>query len=107
MYADQRDDTDLYFRVLEDRRRRFTIRFLADHSPTDLREIALAMAEAEYEDKNGKVADLRQSIYVALYQRHILKLDATDIVDYDDRTKVVETGPNHARALEIIDFVDG
>ena len=46
----------------------------------------MAMAEAEHDNKDGKLADLRQSIYVALYQTHILKLDATDVVEYRKAT---------------------
>jgi len=106
MYADERAETDLFFGVLADSRRRFTIRYLADHSPTDLREIAIAMADEKHEGKDTKKADLRQSIYVTLYQTHIIKLHATDVVEYDDRSKVVKRGPNHQRALEIIEFVD-
>ena len=106
MYGDTRQDTDMYFTILSEPRRRFTIRFLSDCSPTTLPAITDAITEYEHRGKTAQKSDLRQSVHVSMYQSHILKLDASDIVNYDDQSKDVKIGPKHDRALEIIDYVD-
>jgi len=106
MYADKHEDTDLFFTILAEPRRRFTIRYLADHSSTTLSDITEAIATHEHTNKDTEPANLRQSVKVSMYQSHILKLDASDIVDYDDQSKSVTVGSKHQRAIDILEFVD-
>jgi len=106
MYGDRREDTDTILPMLSVARRRFTIRFVNDNSPTTLRDIVEAITDYEIQYKDTQRSDLRQAVNVSMYQKHILKLDATDIVDYDDQSKAVMKGPKHQRAMNILDYVE-
>jgi len=98
MYCDNRDETDTLFTVLANRRRRWVVRYLQDNRDTTLSTIAADLAQCEGNDSLG--------VYANLYQNHILKLDASDIVEYNDQSKDVTVGPKHQRALEILTTVD-
>ena len=98
MHGDRNDETDVFLSTLSDARRRWVVRYVGANHPTDLKTIADDLAAYEDTDRRG--------VYSNLYQHHILILDASDIVDYNDRSKEITRGPKHSRALEILEFVD-
>jgi len=104
MHGDSNELTDLYLTILCNQRRRFVIRYLADHDKTTLNDIADALAKHEADGK--PTATDRRAVYTNLYQEHILKLDASDIVAYDDRSKDVEQGHRHARVIDILQCIE-
>jgi hypothetical protein len=97
MFTDPQEDMDMFFTVLSNDRRRFCVRFVHQNDPTTLGAMADELAAVEN--------TARKDVYANLYQKHILKLDASDIVDYDDRSKDITKGHNHAAAMQILDCV--
>ena len=81
------------------------MRYLDDNSPCALTDIVDALTDYET-DSESNWSSHRQAVYVSMYQSHILKLDASDIVEYDDRSKDVATGPRHRRAMEILSCIE-
>lgn len=83
--------------VLSNDRRWRVLELLAQENPRDLRSLADDIAAAE-SGESPAPREVRQSVYVTLHQNHLPKLDALDIVQYDDTSKMVELGD---RAEEI------
>lgn len=85
---------DERFDLLDNPRRRFIIRYLADRFPGgvprgDLIDALVELEEAsvEQDDRGG----LRNAIFVSLYQIHIPKLEAAAVVDVDDEEVITLT----------------
>jgi hypothetical protein len=74
--------------AISNSRRRFSIRFVDEMElPIHVDNLAEALAEIENE---GRVdAQDRKTIYVALTQHHLDKLEALGAVVYDDRRKIL------------------
>ena len=85
--------------LLRNDRRRYVIRHLTQRiGPTTVRELAVDIAEIESgESPPPKAA--RDSAYNALHQTHLPKLDACNVIAYDQNRKTVSLN-EEARAVE-------
>jgi hypothetical protein len=84
-------DTDTVFDLLSNARRRHLIGLLycAD-DPVPLREAAERIAAAERDVAVDEVDEPHvRSVYVSLYQTHLPRLEANEVVTYDDETGTV------------------
>lgn len=88
--TDQLDRAEIHDVLSNDRRLR-VLELLTDENPRDLRSLADDIAAVE-SGESPAPRELRQSVYVTLHQNHLPKLDALDIVEYDDTSKVVALG---------------
>lgn len=90
---------DEAFGLLANERRRRAIRYCVDQDePVNLGELARHIAAREQECAPGSVTSgQRQNVYVALYQTHLAKLSAADIVAWDKRDGIVEARPRAAQ----------
>ena len=85
------------YRVLSNSRRRETLAVLWTRSDTvTLRELSETIAAAEYGEMPAP-RPLRESVYNALHQTHLPKLDELGLVSYDPIRKSVRSRPaaNH------------
>lgn len=78
--------------VLSNGRRQLVLDLLMMESPRKLSTLAEEIAAAET-GIDPPPRKKRQSAYTTLHQTHLPKLDDLDIVEYDDREKVVSLGP--------------
>lgn len=85
-------DEDVLFELLGNNRRRECLKHLrtAPDTAANTRELARHVAETIAENPDP---ELERSIYTTLCQTHLPKLDACDVVDYDQASKCVSTGP--------------
>lgn len=92
-------DRNDVFHLLQNSRRRGVVRyFTTTDEPVDIGDLADQIAAWECETTVDEITkDQRQRVYIALYQSHLSKLDDTDVIDYDERSGVVTSGPNHER----------
>lgn len=82
---------DDIFDVLSSPRRRYVLYHLRRNGPTDLMDLTEAVASWEYEiDPDELTSQQRKRVYVSLYQTHIPKMDALEIIDYDQDSGVIE-----------------
>lgn len=90
---------DELFRILSNSRRRQIIYFL--HRAGDeltLKELAAMVAARENGTAVEDVTDEeRQRVYISLYQTHLPKLEASDLVHYDEEERTVELVSDVAR----------
>lgn len=97
--TDQIAADDLY-QALSNSRRRHVIRAVRD-GETDIGTLAREIAAVENDVALDRVeSQQRKRVYIALYQNHLDKLDAWDIVDYHNVKQAVTAGPAHEIALE-------
>ncbi|SFF87797.1 hypothetical protein SAMN04488063_0627 [Halopelagius inordinatus] len=75
--------------VLSNDRRRMVIEHLQQSDELTLRELSERIA-AQETGESPPPRNIRQSAYVSLQQTHIPKLVGLDIVEYDEREKLVE-----------------
>lgn len=98
---------DRAFHLLQNPRRRAVFRFLLDHPHRrefgmgDLAEIVAAWENDTTIDQ--LTPDQRQRVYVSLYQSHLPKLDANDVIDYDKTAGRVEPTPLLAVFAKFLD----
>jgi hypothetical protein len=77
-------------------RRRAVVDELAktDQGTISVGELAEVVACVEYDcTPSDLTPEQRNRVYIALYQSHLPRLDAADIVTYDSQTKIVTQGP--------------
>lgn len=80
---------DIYF-TLSNCRRRFLIRYLSRQEPTSVTELSRAIAAWENETTVEDLSyDERKTVYTALLQTHLPKLDRMGVVEYDAASKQV------------------
>ena len=84
------DRTQIYD-VLSNERRTMVLELLAQDDPRDLGTLAELIA-AEETGEDPPPRKKRTSVYVTLHQTHLPKLEELEIVEYDDREKVVSLG---------------
>lgn len=81
------------FHILQNTRRRATLRYLIEEDREQFAMDAVAEAVAAWEHDTS-VAQLssqeRQRVYIALYQSHLPKLDDFDVIDYDTDRGIIE-----------------
>lgn len=89
--------------ILCNSRRRNVIRELKVRlEPMTLRELAERIAELET-GESPPPRNARESVYNALHQTHLPKLDQTGVVEYDEDRKTVEL---QERAREVEDYMN-
>jgi hypothetical protein len=85
-------ETEIYH-VLSNSRRRAVLAILWRRpEPVTLREVSEEIAAREAGERPAPRA-LRESVYNALHQTHLPKLDALGLVQYDSHRKLVEAQP--------------
>ncbi|MFC6726287.1 hypothetical protein ACFQE1_18345, partial [Halobium palmae] len=82
---------DTVYHLLQNERRRLALRYLREIEPeTDLGEMAVQVAAWENATTTEEVtSDMRQRVYIALYQSHLPKLAEEDVLEYDKNRKVI------------------
>lgn len=78
--------------VLRNERRALTLAHLGRERRTTLRELAESIATVE-SGESPPPRNVRESVYNALHQTHLPKLDRLDVVTYERDRKLVERGP--------------
>lgn len=87
--------TDRVFHLLQNERRRATLRYLQDTDGViDMRDIVEHVAAREYDtDVRALSSTERQRVYIALYQSHLPKLADSGVIEYDQSRGHVERTP--------------
>ncbi|SDN00716.1 hypothetical protein SAMN04487949_3143 [Halogranum gelatinilyticum] len=84
-------EADDVYRILSNRRRRYTLRYLLAHGTAEVRTLAEQIAAWEHDvDPNEVSYDQRRSVYNSLQQSHLPKLQAVNLVAFDKRAGTVE-----------------
>lgn len=88
-------DIDLVFDLLGTSRRRAVIRYLeAESGPVEIGDLANYIAAHEYGKSVEEITpDERKRVYVSLYQCHLPKMAAADVIGYEQGDPV-ERGPH-------------
>lgn len=105
--------TDDLWTAVANERRRMAIRALHDLGSTTLRELADAVSEREYGPTYR--SNERKCVYTALYQSHLEKLAAADIIQLGDHPedfhrrdskRTIQPGAQFDAAQELIHAAD-
>jgi hypothetical protein len=100
---------DECFDLLSNHRRRYALRYLQHNGDSaTIGELSDQIAAWENGIGTEEVSyDQRKRVYTSLQQVHLPRMDDADVIAYDDRQGVVETGPA-AEELDIyLEVVDG
>jgi len=100
---------DESFDLLSNHRRRYVLYYLQENgNPATLGDLADRIAAWENDVEMEEVSyDERKRVYTSLQQVHLPRMDDLDVIEFDDREGVVETGPA-ADELDIyLEVVDG
>lgn len=92
------------FALLAKRRRRRLLRALEAADPP-LRASELAELIAERADADATQDDRRQ-IYISIHHNHLPRLEAADVVAYDEETETVEPDLHFERLVRVLDEAD-
>lgn len=87
---------DDVFHILQNPRRRAVLRYLREEGADEfqVREVAETVAAWEHETTVDQLSSgERQRVYVSLYQSHLPKLDAHDIISYDQSRGLITPTP--------------
>ncbi len=93
--ADELSEDDV-FEVLSNRRRRHAVHTLKryDHDPMELGDLAEEVAAIEHDVDVAEISyDQRKSVYTALQQSHLPKMDDAGIVEFDKNRGTIEPTP--------------
>lgn len=84
------------FEALQNPRRRWTLRYLSDHSqPVNVSDLADQITAWEQGSTTSEIApDARKSVYNSLCQTHLPQLERHGIVEYDHESGQVGLAPN-------------
>lgn len=83
--------------LLSNRRRILVAVYLLEEGPElpmSVGELATEVARLETEDTDHVDSDDRHAIYTGLVQDHLSPLDAANVIEYDEKRKMVDIGPN-------------
>lgn len=81
---------DSLYHVLQNERRRLTLRYLVDTEQTDLGSITDQVAAWEHGTTIDELpSDQRKRVYISLYQSHLPTLAEHNVIDYDRESNVV------------------
>lgn len=84
------DDIDRLLRALSVRRRRYALALLRDLGTLTLADLADELAEREYGETIDRIpAEDVKALYMSLYHRHVPKLEAADLVEYNQERDLV------------------
>jgi len=93
-YTIEKDDA---FHLLQNARRRAVLRYLLEHDETErfrMRDVTEEVAAWEHDTTVTQLTSKeRQRVYIALYQSHLPKLDAQDVIRYNQDRGFIE--PTH------------
>lgn len=97
-----RDDL---FHLLSNQRRRHVLRYLANHEGSvEMRTLTEQVAAWEHDTTVETLSSTqRQRVYIPLYQNHLPKLAAHDIIEYDQSRGQVEATPRLFKLLPYLD----
>lgn len=91
---------DAVFQALASRRRRLTLRCLLRHRELTLPDLAELVAEEERAEDLPDISPERVSrVYFSLYHTHLPKLEAADLVRYEQEADYVTTTDRTVPAL--------
>lgn len=85
------------FDILSNQRRRHVLQYLldADADSVELGEIAEHVAALENDkDTSTLTSNERKRVYVGLYQNHLPRMDAVDVIEFDADRKQIRLGTN-------------
>lgn len=109
-FPSSRPDRDEIFDILSNSRRRTALRYLRDHrnaGPVDVTDLVDAVTQREVTLRNGEndkdLQKLRASVYSAMVQSHLPRMDDYGIVEYDSSTQTVRLTPE---ATHITPYLD-
>lgn len=97
-------DDDL-FHILSNQRRRYVLHYLTDcESPVEMRNLTNQVAAWEHKTTVEALnSTQRQRVYIPLYQNHLPKLAAHDIITYNQSRGYVEAKPLLSQLLPYLD----
>jgi hypothetical protein len=97
---------DEIFHLLQNQRRRQVLRRLRDvEDRVAMADLAEQVAAWEHDTTvEALTSTERQRVYIALYQRHLPKLDDMDVIDYNQSRGVVEPRPRAASVTSYLDL---
>lgn len=98
------------FEVLSNRRRRFTLHYLQHHDGAEIGDVATQIAAWENDERIEEVAsNERKTVYTALQQFHLGKMEEKGVVEFDRRAGTIEltdTADSIDIYLEVVDRYD-
>jgi hypothetical protein len=97
-YADPDYTTGQILDALSNSRRRIFVRYISDHEPVKLKIVAQVISEIEHCSQ--------KSAYTSLYQAHVEKLAAAQIIQQANGAKTYEHGENFETACKILQYCD-
>ena len=104
-----RKEIDRVFHALADARRRFVVELLHDHESITLADLADEVVSRERGARLPDVsAEAVRDAYLSLYHRHLPRLEAAEIAEYDQERDVVrwlDTEPS-SFALSLLNRAD-
>ncbi len=94
------------FHLLQNQRRRWVLQHLHDVDETvEMGDLAERVAAWEHDTTVERLTSTqRQRVYIALYQRHLPKLDDMDVVDYNQSRGLVTSCE---RVTRLVAYLDG
>lgn len=85
------------FHILQNARRRAVLRYLLEHAGQEqfvMRDVAEEVAAWEHNTTIRQLSsDERQRVHIALYQKHLPKLDNYGVIEYDQNRGSIEPTP--------------
>lgn len=78
---------DTVFRMLSSTRRRYVLQHVASQRTTNIKRATKFVARQEHENPTDMH---RKAAYVSLYQTHLPKLDAAELLNYDEDDGAIE-----------------
>ena len=104
-----RKEIDRVFHALADARRRCVVNLLHDHGSISLPDLADEVVSREEGTRLPDVsADAVRDAYLSLYHRHLPRLEAADVAEYDQERDVVRwlDTESSSLALTLLDRSD-
>lgn len=96
------NEIDRVFHALADARRRTAVDLLHDHGSVTLADLADEVVAREREARLPDVpAEAVRDAYLSLYHRHLPRLEAADIAEYDQERDVVRWLDTETSALAV------
>ena len=93
------------FHILSNQRRRYVLYYLTEcEGPVEMRKLTDQVAAWEHETTIEALnSTQRQRVYIPLYQNHLPKLAAHDIITYNQSRGYVEAKPRLSQLLPYLD----
>ena len=99
----ERKQLDRVFHALADARRRCVVRLLHDHGSLTLADLADEVASRERGARLPDVSgDAVRDVYLSLYHRHLPRLEAADVAEYDQERDAVRWLDTASSSLALV-----